>query len=181
MDEYLGMIKIFAGTFAPKNWMFCDGSILPISSNTALFSLLGVQYGGNGTTTFALPNLSNNVLVGAGQGPGLSYYSIGENGGVAAVTLTNLEMPVHNHSFNVNSTPGNAQSIASNATIAAVNVPAGRSNNPVNGYKASPASPIGLAPTNILPNGGGQAHENRQPFLVLNYIICTSGLFPSRP
>lgn len=178
MDEFIGMIKIFGGNYAPKDWAFCDGSIFTISSNTALFSILGTQYGGNGTTTFAIPNLMGRVPVGFGQGQGLSSYNIGDFGGTTNVALSQQEMPPHNHSFVVSS--ANATQAIPEQNVGTIGTPctgAGRSIVQSNGFNMSPPNTI-LHQASLLSNGGNQPHNNMQPYLGLNYIICLRGIFP---
>ena len=174
MDPILGQIILFAGNYAPSGWAFCNGQLLPISQNTALFSLLGTTYGGNGQTTFALPDLRGRAPIHFGQGVGLTNYNLGETGGEESVTLTQTEMPAHFHNF--------APSCNSQASAAQP--------SPANGYLcASPeGSPLYASTTdaqmgagNSQMAGGNQAHENRSPFLALNYIIALTGVWPSRP
>jgi microcystin-dependent protein len=164
-EPFLGTIIIFAGNFAPRGWAFCNGQLLPINQNTALFSLLGTQYGGNGQTTFALPDLRGRAALHFGQGPGLSNYTQGEVAGVENVTLLASQMPAHTHAQ-----PATAGDETTNRPNAAV--PAR------GGVYANAADGSNLAGTTSA--GGGQPHENRQPYLVLNYIIALEGIFPSR-
>jgi microcystin-dependent protein len=164
-EPFLGSIVLFAGNFAPSGWAMCNGQILPISQNSALFSILGTTYGGNGQTTFALPDFRSRVPVGFGQGVGLSSYSEGQTGGVESITLTSNQIPVHQH-----------LQPASNGDEGT-----NRPNNAVparGGVYATASDGSALAPTSNA--GGGQAHENRQPFLAMNYIIALEGIFPSR-
>ena len=172
-DPFIGEIALVPYTFAPRGWAFCDGQLLPIAQNTALFSLLGTQFGGNGQTTFALPDLRGRspVHVGSGQGPGLSAFVVGQQGGVENVTLISSQMPVHNHPENVSSVNGISDSPA----------------NGILGKNASGVPQFGAAPGNatlasgaIGDAGGNQPHENRPPYLGLNYIIALEGIFPSR-
>lgn len=162
---------MFAGNFAPRNWALCNGQILPISQNTALFSILGTTYGGNGQTTFALPDLRSRVPVHPGQGLGLSPYTLGQQGGTETVTLLSNQMPAHTHLLACNGSSAGATSATNNfsGSLArgATGTYAATSDNTMN-----PAA-IGVA-------GGSQPHENLQPFLAVNFIIATSGLFPSR-
>ena len=178
-DNFLGEIRMFAGNFAPKGWAFCDGQILPISLNTALFSLLGTYYGGNGTTNFALPNLNGKVPIGSGQGPGLSNYDIGEVGGEESVTLMVSEMPAHSHSVTagsvavqVNTNPGNADSPKNSYPAQSAKSYSSTSDNNMNTTGST---------TTLSPVGGGQPHNNLQPYLVVRYIIALQGSYPSRP
>jgi microcystin-dependent protein len=167
-DPLLGAIFIFGGNFAPSGYAFCNGATLSISQNTALFSLLGTTYGGNGTSTFQLPNLQGRAPIGFGQSAGTSNYSQGETGGVESVQLTTNQMPGHNHTV--------AQNFAAPQTT---NIPTGAVPAPNGAY--STAAPVGtMATQNTGSTGGTQPHENRAPFLVLNYIIALQGVFPSR-
>ncbi len=178
MEGFIGEIRLFAGNFPPKNWAFCQGQILSIASNTALFSILGTTYGGNGQSTFALPDLRGRVLVGAGQGPGLSIVDLGEVNGSPTHTLTINELPFHSHTLNasangptLNTAAGNllaSQSRASGGTMPDIYV----ANS---GLVTMGSSAIG--------NTGGNPplpFNIMQPSLGLNYIICMMGAFPSR-
>lgn len=183
----LGEIALFGGNFAPRNWALCDGQILPINSNQALFSLLGTMYGGDGRTTFALPDLRGRVPVGEGQGPGLTNRTLGSRGGEEQHQLTTNELPVHTHTTN---TSGLNAALRGHAASMADATQPGPSNvlstfSPmVLPYSSTdaPLAPVGGVNSSFtVPNtGGSQGHENRQPLLALNYIICISGLFPSR-
>lgn len=172
-DPFLGEITLFAGNFAPKNWAFCWGQTLAISQNQALFSLLGTTYGGNGQTTFALPDLRGRVPLGMGQGLGLSNFVQGEMGGRESVTLTSNQLPSHSHStvMSVSSSPGN--SAAPNGKYLAA------SNRRDDQFTDQPTDG-NLAGLTSGPAGGNQPHENMQPYLALNFIIALQGLFPSR-
>jgi microcystin-dependent protein len=170
-DQYLGEIRIFSFNFPPKDWAFCNGQILSIQQNAALFSLLGTSYGGNGQTTFALPNLQSRVPIHMGQGSGLSGYTLGQIGGVEAVTVDSSQMPAHTHI-------ASASSATANTTTASGNLL---------GDVASPATVYGppgalttLASGSIGTAGNSQPHENRQPYLALNFCIALFGIFPSR-
>jgi len=176
-DAFIGEIIMFAGTFAPRNWAFCAGQLLSISQNTALFSILGTTYGGNGQTTFALPDLRGRVPVGAGQGPGLADISLGEQAGTPTVTLLTTQMPSHNHVIN-----GVATGLANNANPAG-NAPGigvvPSTNTPINMYNnGTPAA--AMNPQTCGLAGGNQPHPNMQPYLGMNFIICLFGIFPSR-
>jgi microcystin-dependent protein len=168
----LGSIIMFAGNFAPRGWALCNGQILPISQNTALFSILGTTYGGNGTTTFALPDLRGRVPVQQGQGPGLSPYTIGQSGGVENVTLLSNNMPIHNHLVNCNTSAGDQASPAAG-------VPAVESTGTSLDYSAG-ASGATMNPTMIANAGGSQPFTIVQPYLTINFIIALQGVFPSR-
>ena len=172
MDPFLAEIRIFAGTFAPTGWALCNGQLLPISQNTALFSLLGTTYGGNGTTTFALPNLQGAAPIHAGQGPGLSPRSLGEQGGEQAVTLLQTEMPVHSHTLlgtnQLQQLPDPA-----NHTLARANANAYVQNPSAGSFAQMSPAAIGVA-------GGSLPHNNMPPFLTLTFIIALQGVFPAR-
>jgi microcystin-dependent protein len=170
MDPFVAEIRIFGFNFAPKGWAFCDGGILPISQNTALFALLGTTYGGNGTANFALPNLQGRVPMHPDQGPGLSLYDLGQTVGVETVTLTTSELPAHTHALQ----GVNAAATESDPTGLALALPS------TLGAKAyATGTPTGAgAPSSIF--GGGQPHNNLQPSLVLNFCIALQGVFPPR-
>lgn len=165
---FMGEILLLAFNYAPKNWAACNGQFLPINQNQALFSLLGTQFGGNGQTTFALPDLRGRVPVHYGQGPGLSSWDIGERVGESSHTLTFQEIPAHNHLINSSSATGNSNDPAGNLLA---------SNSA--GVPAYSATSSGYQDTMTTPSGGSQPHENMQPYLALNYCIAMSGIFPS--
>ena len=169
-DPFVGEIRLVPYNFAPVGWALCNGQLLPIAQNTALFSLLGTMYGGNGQTTFALPDLRGRSPISVGQGPGLSGRDQGETGGSEAVSLTLQEMPQHNHQVSVSSAPGTTAAAAGNHLSAST-------------YGSAYASvPTGTMPAGTIGQAGGnQAHNNRQPYLTLNYIIALQGIFPPRP
>jgi microcystin-dependent protein len=176
MDPFLGEIRIFAGTFAPNGWFFCQGQLLAIRQYTALYALLGVQYGGDGRTTFALPNLQGSMALGMGMGPGLSSRPIGQTGGTPTVTLDLSQIPPHTHNF-----PLPADSRPGNTRTAAGNVPALEGTGQ-NAFYSAPGTPTGQSMAAVLTpfSGGGQAHDNMPPYLALNYIIAALGVFPQR-
>ncbi|MCG8701536.1 MAG: tail fiber protein [Bacteroidales bacterium] len=176
MDEaYIGTVLLFGGNFAPRNWAFCDGQLISINSNQALFSILGTTYGGDGRTTFGLPDLRGRAALSAGQGPGLTNRHLGEKSGTETVTLSTNELPAHSH-------------IASGAIMAKeeadIDDPTGHyiagTGNAIFGTSSDIAMNANSVDVQIENNGGGQAHYNMQPYLCLNYIICTHGLFPPR-
>ncbi|CAM3578870.1 phage tail protein [Nocardioides zeicaulis] len=164
-SPFVAEIALFPYTFAPQGWAWCNGQLLPISQNTALFSLLGTFYGGDGKSTFALPDLNGRVALGQGQGPGLSGYGLGEQAGAAQVTLLPSEMPAHAH------------------TTAAVNG-SGASPSPAVAVPATGEAPLlhssGSTTNPLSPVGGGQPHNNLQPYLTLHYAIALQGVFPPR-
>lgn len=168
-NPFLGEIRMFGCNFAPRGWATCNGQIMSIAQNTALFSLLGTQYGGNGQTTFGLPDLGGRVPLNQGQGPGLSNRIVGEEGGSEAVALTTAEIPQHNHVLPVTSSRADRAN-ASGAVLA-------DSKEPI---YAAMSSNVQLAPSAIAPVGSGQSHNNMQPYLVINFCIALAGIFPSR-
>ncbi|MBV8709673.1 MAG: phage tail protein [Acidobacteriaceae bacterium] len=169
-DPFVGEIRMFAGNFAPQNWAFCNGQLLPIEGYDALFSLLGTTYGGNGTTTFALPNLNGRFAIHQGQGAGLSPRVIGGQAGEQEVTLQIQQLPIHSHAANC-STKGTTANPKGNfwATDPGGNI-APYSTAAPNGQMA----PLAAGPT------GGQSHNNQQPYMAVNYIISLYGIYPSQ-
>jgi microcystin-dependent protein len=173
-DQFLAEIRIFPFNFPPTGWAFCSGQIMPISQNTALFALLGTVYGGDGKSTFALPDLVDAAPMQPGQGQGLSLRDLGEMSGVESITLLVSEIPVHTHTLN-----------ADNVDPADLNIPAptrvlALSQN-VFGYQPSNANLGLMAPQGLPPAGGGLPHNNMQPYLTLNFCIALQGVFPQRP
>jgi microcystin-dependent protein len=174
---FIAEIRMFAGTFAPRGNAFCNGQLISIASNTALFSLLGTTYGGNGQTTFGLPNLLGRAPIGAGQGPGLSSQALGQTSGAATVTLTTTQVPAHTHTLTAGTvTPQNpAQQTATPGPTAFLGL-AGP--NFTYSDLATPAQQFNSGALGA--TGGSLPHENSQPYLVVNFIIATQGIFPSR-
>src|SRR4051812_2305261 len=172
-EPFIGEIKLFAGNFAPRGYALCNGQLLAISQNTALFSILGTTYGGNGVTTFALPDLRGRVPMHAGQGPGLSSRSLGETGGAESETLLVGQMPAHNHlAF-----PNNRNANVANPVDS---VP-GKAPDPGFFYRNSVDPAGGPMDAGFIGSAGGsQPHDNMQPFLAINYIIALEGIYPSR-
>jgi microcystin-dependent protein len=169
MEGYIAEIRMFGGNFAPRGWALCQGQILSIAQNTALFSLLGTTYGGNGQTTFALPDFRGRNAVGTGQGPGLANVSLGEVAGNPSVTLTPQQMPAHNHTlvgFNADAESTKVQNNLCGTTPGNAYAPSGQA-VPMNGQGISVA-------------GGSQPFSLMSPYLGINYIICLEGIFPSR-
>ncbi len=169
-EPFIAEIRIFAGNFAPRSWAFCNGQLLPISQNTALFSLIGTTYGGDGRTTTALPNLKGRAPMHPGRGPGLTSRRLGQRGGVETVNLSEAQMPNHTHSPMSQPTPGNRPGPQGTTYARAIGAaPYGPANNLVD-----------LSDQALAPTGGSQPHNNMQPFLVMNFIIALQGLYPSR-
>jgi microcystin-dependent protein len=170
MDPFLGEIRMFGGNYAPQGWALCSGQLMSISQNTALFSLLGTMYGGNGTTTFALPDLRGRIPMNFGQGPGLTDRSQGEMGGEETVTLLSQQMPMHTH-------VPNAESGAGNNTSPANNYWSGSSRRDLT-YTPTPTST--MSPDAIRAAGNNQSHDNMQPYLAVSFIIALQGIYPPR-
>ena len=172
-DPFVAEIRIFPFNFAPKGWAFCNGQLLPISQNTALFSLLGTTYGGNGKSTFALPDLQGRAPMHPGQGPGLSLHDLGETGGSETVSLLESEIPSHSHTF-----------LAAGADIGDERIPIDRSFARTTGVGGNlygaVASLVSMSANTLPPAGGDQPHNNMQPYLTLNFNIALQGVFPPR-
>lgn len=174
-QAYIGQIQPFAFNFAPKNWAFCNGQVMAIQQNPALFSLLGTMYGGNGSTTFALPNLQSRVPMHVGVLNGESFVQ-GEMAGVETVNLTSATTPMHNHAFQGASTAANSGALVPGVALA---TSTGGSGQPDQFYGPD-ATPQPLNVASIAVTGGSQAHNNLQPYLTINWCICQFGVFPSR-
>lgn len=184
MEGMIGEIRLFAGNFAPKNWSFCNGATIQIASNTALFSILGTTYGGNGTTNFLLPNLQSRTAIGAGNGPGLSPINLGQAAGTESTTLTQSNMAAHTHAAiaNANSATSTAASpagqypasLTTRISATGYTLRAGTYGNTADGASMA-ANMVTLAPT-----GGNQPISIINPYLGMNYVICMYGVFPSR-
>lgn len=172
-EPFIGEIRMFAGNFAPRGWAFCDGSLLSIASNSALFSILGTTYGGNGQTTFALPDLRGRVPLHPGQGPGLTPRVLGEQGGTENVTLLQTQMPAHNHVLHASNAQGD--SVGPEGAVSAVILET--SGAPLNGYSTQPNTTMN--PQAISTAGGSQPHANMQPYTAVNFIIALVGIYPS--
>lgn len=182
MDCYIGEIKMFAGNYAPSGWLICDGSTLPIQGNEALYTLLGTTYGGDGRTTFALPDLREKVVVGNGQ-LGTTNYVTGSTGGANTVTLTIANMPPHNHTLNAYADTATTAS-PTGTNILAVSVPQGATYTSAKLYATLPAgttepdSPLDTVA--VSSSGGSTPHDNLMPYLTINYIISKTGIFPQQ-
>ncbi len=169
-EPFVGEIRMFAGNFAPRGWAFCDGQLLAVSQNDALFSLLGTIYGGDGRTTFGLPDMRGRLPIHAGSGPGLSPRPLGAKAGSENETLTVNQLPSHSHNFNVSSDPGVESSAAGGYLAASPNVRM---------FRPTPAN-SSLRTQSISQIGGSSSHTNLMPFLCLNFIIALFGIYPSR-
>jgi len=176
-NPFLGEIRAFGFNFAPKGWAMCNGQLLSIAQNTALFSLLGTFYGGNGVNNFALPDLRGRAAVNQGQGLGLSSYDIGEVTGTETVTLNINQIPMHNHMWAANSAAGDVPSPNNNFLAGAI-IPT--NSTPVNTYAPPGGATVPLAPNMLGTLNGNQPHNNMQPYLVVTYCISLVGIFPSR-
>ncbi|PUA38191.1 phage tail protein [Paenibacillus elgii] len=172
MDSFLGEITIFAGSFTPKGWAVCNGQLMPIAQNAALFSILGVKYGGDGKTTFALPNLQGAAPIHKGQGPGLTERIIGQSGGSQRVTLMAAELPIHTH-------PVNSAASGSGTTVEGM-VWAKTPGRVGGAAYGSFTNTVMMNTGAIQSEGGSQPHNNMQPYLAVHFIICISGNFPPR-
>ena len=170
-DPFVAEIRIFPFNFAPKGWAFCDGQLLPISQNTALFSLLGTTYGGDGRSNFALPNMQGNAPMHPGQGPGLSLHDLGEAGGSETVTLLTSEIPAHFHNLRAAASTGTK-------SVPSANVLAKTSGATPYAISGSPL--VAMAVGALNPAGGDQPHNNMQPYLTLNFCIALQGVYPPR-
>lgn len=169
-DPFVAEVRIVGFNFAPRGWAFCDGQLLPLSQNTALFSLLGTMYGGNGKSNFALPDFQGRAPIHHGQGPGLSEYFIGESGGTETVTLLESEIPSHRHAYQASDNVGERNNPAGNL----YSIPdSGR-------IYAAPNNLVPMSANSLAPAGGDQPHNNMPPYLVLNFIIAMQGVFPPR-
>ena len=172
-DPFVAEIRIFPFNFAPKGWAWCDGQLLPLSQNTALFSLLGTTYGGNGKSNFALPDLQGRAPMHPGQGPGLSLHDLGETGGSDTVSLLESEMPAHSHAYSVSQADATER------------IPAGQKFGAGLGGVVAYATPAGgntvqLSANALAPAGGDQPHNNLQPYLTFYFCIALQGVFPPR-
>jgi microcystin-dependent protein len=171
-DPFVAEIRIFPFNFAPKGWATCDGQLLPLSQNTALFSLLGTTYGGDGKTTFALPDMQNNAPLHPGQGQGLSLYDLGQTGGEQFVTLLTAEMPLHTHQLRGSTEDADDDDPPNAAWASSVGLTM---------YLPPPGSLVNMAVEALPPAGGSLPHNNMMPYLTLNFCIALQGVFPARP
>jgi microcystin-dependent protein len=170
-DQFVAEIRIFPFNFPPTGWAFCNGQLMPISQNTALFSLLGTTYGGDGKSTFALPNMLDNAPMQPGQGQGLSLRDLGEMSGVESITLLVSEIPVHTHTLSTSAADGLERFPGGQLPAQGIGV----------GMYAAPSALTPMAFQGLPPAGGGLPHNNMQPYLTLNFCIALQGIFPQRP
>lgn len=179
MEPFIGQISLFGFNFAPKDWAICDGQLLSIAQNSALFALIGTTYGGNGQTNFALPDLRGRVPMGQGQGPGLSPRNMGEVSGSENVTLQQSQMPMHSHMLSVSNQTASASDPTGHVLAASTGSdPVDGATVTVNTYGTNPTGTA--SPQAISTAGGSQPHDNMQPYLTMNYCIALVGVFPSR-
>lgn len=170
-DPFIAEIRIFPFNFAPRGWAWCDGQLMPLSQNTALFSLLGTTYGGNGKSNFALPDLQGRAPMQPGQGPGLSLHDLGETGGSETVTLLESEMPAHSHALNTSQSDGISSTPIGQQLATGIGL----------GMYAAPSALAAMSPNALAPAGGDQPHNNMQPYLTFYFCIALQGIFPARP
>ena len=170
-EPFTAEIRIFAGNFAPRGWAFCNGQLLPISQNTALFSLIGTTYGGDGRSTTALPNMQGRAPMHPGRGPGLTSRRLGQKGGVETVTLTEAQMPSHTHTQRASSRRARNEFPSNTATFAEAAETT---------YAPATSTAANMSSNALSNTGGSQAHNNMQPFLTMSFIIALVGLYPSR-
>lgn len=174
MEPFVGEISMFCGNFAPTGWALCNGQLLPINQNQALFSILGTTYGGDGKTTFGLPDLRGRVPMHAGNGPGLSPRNLGESSGTETVALTVQQIPLHTHPLMGSGQPGATDNPEGALPAAVVD----SSGTGISAYSSQPNT--AMSPQAIGPSGGGQPHTNLQPYQCINFIIALDGVYPSR-
>lgn len=173
-EPFVAEIRLYPYCFAPLNWAWCDGQTVEIEQNTVLYAVIGTTYGGNGTTTFCLPNLQGRVPIHAGRGPGLIYHSLGEAGGIPAVSLHESQMPAHDHKLVV------TKNAATSTDPAGLYPSRHMDDSKGNMYKEDPALDAQFAVSAVGIAGGGHLHENRQPFLTVPFCIALDGIFPQR-
>lgn len=171
-DPFVGEIRAFPFNFAPKGWALCNGQLLPLTQNTALFSLLGTNYGGDGKSTFGLPDLQGRVAIHPGQGPGLSWHDLGEEGGVEFVTLLESEIPAHAHPISASADEGESRRPIAGHYVA--------ESTPGDRFAPGSSTTVTMAPKAMAPAGGNLPHNNMMPYLTVNYCIAMQGVFPPR-
>lgn len=178
-DYFIGEVRMFGGNFAPVNWALCNGQIMSIAQNSALFALIGTTYGGDGITTFALPDLQGRLPISEGTGPGLSPRTLGEKSGTESVTLSLMQLPLHSHSLSVSSSDSNAHTPANNLLPGKLTAPT----TPTSFYAIPGTVPLNMFPmaaASISNDGANQPHSNLMPSLCVSFIIALQGIFPSR-
>ena len=180
MDGYIGQVLMFAGNFAPRNWALCDGQLLPIASNQALFSIIGTNYGGDGRTSFALPDLRGRVPLPPGNGPGLSHRTLGGKGGTETNMLNKNQMPAHSHTATAKAKAFNAAGNAATPVNNSWSVDAGGTSISYSDQAPNADMNAATVEVQIQNEGNSQPIDNMQPYLGVNYIICLEGLYPSR-
>jgi microcystin-dependent protein len=182
MEMFIASVVIFGGNFAPRNFLFCAGQLLPIRQYTAVFSLLGVNFGGDGTVTFGLPDLRGRMVVGSGTGPGLDPVDIGQADGANTTYMTSLEMPAHSHVTTINAAPIEATAAVPTSALILAQQLEPSNTSPFSGYAplATPLVKLNPAALTILPSGGASPFGVMQPYLGVNYLICMEGIFPAR-
>ncbi|MFH6784763.1 MULTISPECIES: phage tail protein [Methylobacterium] len=178
-DAYVGQIILFGGNWAPENWALCDGKIMKIHDHPALYTILGIRFGGDGRETFGLPDLRSRVPVGIGQGEGLGAYAIGATGGVETVTLLADQMPSHTHAITAMNTLG-TQADPTDAFLAQTADPSGMNPNTPSYVPSATTGKVPLNQGSVSTAGASAPHTNMPPYLALNYIICVNGLYPGR-
>lgn len=177
-SPFLAEVTMFGFNFPPKGWAFCNGQLMSISQNTALFSLIGTYYGGDAKSTFALPNIQGMAVLGQGQSPGTSQYSVGETTGTEYETLLTSEIPAHNHSFTATSTAGTTLTSSGNQLAQAFS--GGKQASYTGNYLNANAANVTMSPAATNVTGGSQPHNNMQPYLTLNFCIALQGVYPPR-
>lgn len=178
-EPYIGEIKMFGFDYAPYGWVYCDGQLLPIVQFQALFAIIGTLYGGNGTSNFAVPNLMGRIPISYGQGVGLTPYQIGTLGGNEAITLTSTQIPNHTHNMNVVNQSGTTNN--PNGLYCGIHNETSGKGLVYKTFAGTPTLDTQFAIQTIAPNGGSWGHENRQPYLPVNFCIATDGIFPEKP
>ncbi|MBL1407546.1 phage tail protein [Sphingobacterium faecale] len=176
MEEYFGVIKIFGGNFAMRGTMFCHGQILSVANNSALYSILGISYGGNGQTTFGLPDLRGRVPIGADE-----RYALGQKAGSASVSLNISNLPAHTHALNVSTNTGDSSTPSNTLLSVSPKVGSGPNASQLKNYSANPTGIATMAQSAVGATGGSAAFSIMQPYLAVNYVIVTEGIYPSRP
>lgn len=179
-EPFIGEIRMWACDFAPRNWAFCNGELMPISQHTVLYAVIGTLYGGDGRATFGLPNLQGRAPMHPGQGPGLTHRQLGQMGGAAEILLTEAQMPAHTHTLRGSTATADAPSPQGAALATGSTVGTEAQTKPPNFYQTDPSDLVQLAPDSLQATGGSLPHYNMQPYQCVNFCIALEGLFPSR-